>query len=128
MGIYAQKAGELRNHPTVHYNCAQSVLVAFADKMGYSEEEAFKLGAHLGAGARHGSICGALSGALIVMGALGYDDQEALALLRNFKESHGDTDCRVLLRTSLDRGEEKKCHCDGLVIEMAAAIEAMLEK
>ncbi len=127
MGMYVERAAALRNHPTIHYNCAQSVLVAFADKMGYTEEEANKLGAHLGAGARHGSICGALSGALIVLGALGYGEREALEMLKNFRKSHGDTDCRVLLRTSLDRGEEKKCHCDGLVTEMAAVIEGLLE-
>ncbi len=127
MGKNVERAAALRNHPDIHYNCAQSVLVAFADRMGYTEEQAFQLGAHLGAGARHGSICGALSGALIVLGALGYGEGEAIEMLKNFRQSHGDTDCRVLLRTSLERGEEKKCHCDGLVIEMAAVIESLLE-
>ncbi len=128
MGKYIEKAGELRNHPTVHYNCAQSVLVAFADKMGYTEDEAFKLGAHLGAGMRHGATCGALSGALVVMGALGYGEEEALTAIRNFRQSHDSTDCRELLRTSLERGESKKGHCDGLVLELAAVVEALLEK
>ncbi len=128
MGLYTEKAGELRNHPTVHYNCAQAVLVAFADKMGYTEEQAFQLGAHLGAGMRHGSACGALSGALIVLGGLGYDEKEALNMLKNFRQSHGDTDCRVLLRTSMERGEAKKGHCDGLVMEMAAAVEGLIQE
>ncbi len=128
MGIYVERAEALRNHPEIHYNCGQAVLVAFADRMGYTEEQAFQLGAHLGAGMRHGSACGALSGALIVMGALGYGEGEAIALLNQFRQSHSTTDCRELLRSSMERGEVKKCHCDGLVMEMAAAVEALLQR
>ena len=77
-----EHAKQLRNITDKHYNCAQSVLVPFAGDMGMSQEQAYNLGAHFGAGMRHGSTCGALSGALMVLGAMGYGEQEAQALLR----------------------------------------------
>ena len=104
-------------------NCAQSVVIPFAHEMGLTEEQAFALGAHFGSGMRHGSACGALSGALMVLGGLGYGDKEALALLRQVREAHGATDCATLLRTSRERGEDKKTHCDGLVFEMVEALD-----
>lgn len=127
MGTYVNHAEQLRNDVTTHYNCAQSVLVAFADKMGYTHDQAFALGAHLGGGARHGSICGALSGALIVLGALGYSDSEARGLITAFQARYGDTDCRALLRTAAERGEPKNDHCNNLVMAMAAAVEELVE-
>ena len=44
------------------YNCAQSVLVPFADVLGIAEETLFKMGANFGAGMRTGSVCGAVTG------------------------------------------------------------------
>ncbi len=127
MSIYMEKCKELRAHPTVHYNCAQSVLVPFADKLGYTEEQAFALTAHFGSGMRHGSACGALSGALLVLGGLGYDETKAQELLREFRAKHNSTDCTDLLRTMAERGETKKPHCDGLVFEMISALESILD-
>ena len=60
----------LRARTDVHYNCCQSVLVPFADLCGLDKETAFKLGANFGSGMRHGSTCGAVSGALMVLGLL----------------------------------------------------------
>ena len=36
----------LRNHPDIHYNCAQSVLIPFAEDMGITREQANALSAH----------------------------------------------------------------------------------
>lgn len=116
----------LRANTAVHYNCCQSVLVPFAKEMGLSEEQAFALGAHFGAGMRQGATCGTLTGALMVLGALGYDAPQSVQLLRAFKEKHGSTDCAVLLKESHDRGEVKKDHCDGLVFEVTAALEQLV--
>ena len=117
----------IRNEgPGVHHNCCQSILIPFAKEMGLTEEQANALGAHFGGGVRHGSICGALSGGMMVLGALGYDEKQALALLRQFRENHGATDCATLLKASHDRGEVKKAHCDGLVYEVAEALEQIV--
>lgn len=115
----------LRANTEVHYNCCQSVLVPFAAEMGLTEEQAYALGAHFGSGMRHGSACGAFSGTLMVLGALGYDEKQAAALIRQFKADHGATDCATLLKASKERGEAKKDHCDGLVFEMVSVLEAL---
>ena len=78
-----EKCKALRAETAVHYNCCQAVLVPFAAEMGVTEEQAYKMGAHFGSGMRHGSTCGAITGALMVLGMLGYDEQAATALLRN---------------------------------------------
>lgn len=116
----------LRASTNVHYNCCQSVLVPFAQDMGLSEEQAYALGSHFGAGMRHGSTCGALAGALMVLGVLGCEEKQALTLLQQVRETHGVTDCTTLLKISHDRGEIKKLHCDGLVYEMVQTLEEML--
>jgi len=117
-----EHAKQLRDITEKHYNCAQSVLVPFAKEMGISEEQAYNLGAHFGAGMRHGSTCGALSGALMVLGAMGYGEQDAQAMLRIFRENNGCTDCAHLLAQAKEHGEEKKPHCDRLVCECVQAV------
>lgn len=119
-----EHAKQLRDITDKHYNCAQSVLVPFAEEMGISQEQAYNLSAHFGSGMRHGSTCGALSGALMVLGAMGYGEQEAQTLLRAFREKNGCTDCAHLLAQAKERGEEKKPHCDRLVCE---CVQALLE-
>ena len=49
------------------FNCSQSVLAAFADVTGLSEEESFRIAAGFGRGAGTGELCGALSGAVMVL-------------------------------------------------------------
>lgn len=117
----------IRANTEVHYNCCQSILVPFAKELGMTEEQAFALGAHFGAGMRHGATCGTITGALMVLGALGYDAQQSAALLREFKAKHGATDCATLLKESHDRGEAKKDHCDGLVYEVVAALDELVK-
>jgi len=116
----------LRANVEVHYNCCQSVLVPFAKEMGMTEEQAYALGAHFGSGMRHGSACGAFTGALMVLGSLGYNEVQAQALIRQFREAHGSTTCAELLKASHDRGIARKPHCDGLVFEMVETLERIL--
>ncbi|MBQ5389624.1 MAG: C_GCAxxG_C_C family protein [Clostridia bacterium] len=58
------------------YNCAQSVAVAFCDVTGQDEKLAARLASPFGGGmGRMREVCGAVSGMLMVLGALyGYDD------------------------------------------------------
>ena len=37
----------------IHYNCAQSLFVAFSDVLGVSDERAFAMGANYGGGMMH---------------------------------------------------------------------------
>lgn len=119
---------QLRAIVDKHYNCCQSVLVPFAEELGLNEEQAYALGAHFGSGMRHGSTCGALTGALMVLGAMGYGEQEAQAMLKGFREKNGVTDCAHLLAAARERGEEKKPHCDRLVYECVQALMELTGK
>ena len=125
---YMEDVRALRADTQTHYNCCQSVLVPFAARLGLSREQAYALGAHFGSGMRHGTACGALSGALMVLGGLGYDDKQALELIRSFRQAHGSTQCAELLKASHERGEARKDHCDGLVYEMIRALSALDQK
>ena len=111
-----EKTKMLRADTVRHNNCCQSVVMTFAEDMGLTEEQAFALGTHFAAGLRQGSVCGAMSGALMVLGAMGYDENTANTLIRNFREKHGATDCATLLKTSKEQGIEKvyvHCFLDG---------------
>ena len=69
----AERAGALFREG---YNCAQAVVLAFADLIGMDRTQALRISAPFGGGiARQREVCGAVSGMCIVAGALfGYDD------------------------------------------------------
>lgn len=125
---HMERAQQLRADEKVHYNCCQSVLIPFATELGLSEQQAFDMGAHFGSGMRLGSTCGAVSGALMVLGGLGFDGKIAMDLLKEFKQDYGATDCATLLKNSHDKGEPRKQHCDGLVFEMVKFLDQLTMK
>ena len=120
---HLEKAQELRARTDVHFNCCQSVLVAFAEDMGLTEQQAFDLGANFGSGMRCGSVCGTLTGALMVLGMKGYDEEQSTAFLRRFREDHGEINCAALLKKSHEAGIPRKEHCDGLVFQVVEALD-----
>ena len=107
-----QRAGELFLEG---YNCAQSVFTAFCHRFDMDEETAKRVSAGLGGGVgRMREVCGAVSGAAMVIGSLVApvkgDDKESKAknyeLVREFserfKERHGGTViCREMLKLSI---------------------------
>ena len=78
MSEYLERAKEVRKLEEPHYNCCQGVLAAFAEECGISEEQAYALGAHFGAGMGRASACGAITGGLMVLGMLGHGDKKTL--------------------------------------------------
>ncbi len=51
------------------YNCAQSIIKAYANEVGINQEDAVKMASALGGGVgRNGHICGAVSGAALIIG------------------------------------------------------------
>lgn len=91
------------------YNCSQSVFASFSDVTGIDEETSLKLSSSFGGGmGRMREVCGAMSGAFMVLGILfGYsecDDSQKKAhyeLIQNtandFKNEFGTIICRELL-------------------------------
>lgn len=52
------------------FNCCQSVLAVFQDCIGLSEAQCLTLGGGFGAGAGTGELCGAVTGAVMVLDLL----------------------------------------------------------
>jgi C_GCAxxG_C_C family probable redox protein len=92
------------------YNCAQSVLAAFCEETGVSDDMALKISCGLGAGmGRNQEVCGAVTGGILVLGLRHgrgvHDEQPATALTYQktrefmvlFAERNGSFICRELL-------------------------------
>ena len=125
---HTEHAAALRTDTATHYNCAQSVLIPFAKEAGLTEEQANALAAHFGSGMRHGSTCGAVTGALMALGVLGCGEEEAKALLQSFREQEGDTACAGLLAIGKEKGLVKKDHCDGMVLAAVELVDKLIQK
>ena len=117
----------LRARTDVHYNCCQAVLVPFSDVCGLDRETAFRLGGNFGSGMRHGSTCGAVTSALMVLGLAGKGPDEATEFMRRFREKNQALDCAGLLRMAKENGEERKPHCDRLVFDAVEILEDLLK-
>lgn len=50
------------------FHCSQAVFAAFSEELGLSQEQALKIGSCFGSGMRKGEVCGACTGALMVLG------------------------------------------------------------
>ena len=70
MNRHIEKAKELRS-PQKCYNCAETIMMAYADDLGLTESQAECLGCNFGGGMKCGGTCGAITGGLMVLGALG---------------------------------------------------------
>ena len=114
---------KLRQRTDVHFNCAQSLLCPFAKAVGLTEQKAQALGNFFGSGMLHGSTCGALSGALMLLGMNGAGKEAALREIQDFRQRHAATDCAALLAMAKDKGLVKKEHCDALVLEMCEILD-----
>ena len=111
-----------------HYNCAQSLLVPFAAEIGMEKEAADALGAFFGAGMMHGSACGTLTAALMILGKAGKNKETAKKLVDDFLSAHGTTDCRCLLAAAEKKGIARKENCDGLVLELCQKLDEIITR
>ena len=111
---HKEHAATLRADTTTHYNCAQSVLGAFAEDpevgLGLEFGTAVRLTSALGGGlSRQRELCGAINGMCIAAGLLfGYDEAGDTAgktrlyadirrLCDEFRAINGSIVCRELL-------------------------------
>lgn len=131
-----------------NFNCSQSVFTAFATEMGMDEQTALRLGTNFGGGARKGEMCGAVSGALMVLGLFcghcvssdtegkrrAYEISEEF--MDRFKEKNGSVVCRELLGYDLTKAEDieiiKKNNlfrtfCPDMVRSAVEVLEEMLQ-
>ena len=129
MSKYLDRAKEIRAIEIPHYNCTQGVLVPFAEDLGITEEQAYKIGANFGKGMKIGSVCGAVTGGLMVLGLAGVDDPVTVgAYLKAVRDHHeGMIDCKDLLRRNKEVGKNQKQHCDDMVYECLELVEQILK-
>lgn len=101
------------------YHCSQAVLAAFADELDITEKQALKIGGCFGGGMCKGEVCGACTGALMVLG-LKYgqceiDDLDSrlktndvtVRFLELFRNENGSYLCKELLGCDLATQEGK---------------------
>ena len=102
------------------FNCSQSVLTAFAEELGLTEDESLRIATAFGGGmGRQQHTCGAVTGAAMALG-LKYgkgkndsDDKKMLTydktveLFEEFTRLNGSTSCRTLLN-DLDMRNENE--------------------
>lgn len=102
------------------FNCSQSVLTAFAEELGLTEDESLRVASAFGGGiGRQQFTCGAVTGAAMVLGlkfGKGKNDSEdkklqtyekTIELFEEFTKLNGSTNCHKLLN-DLDMRDEKE--------------------
>ena len=102
------------------FHCSQAVLASCADLCSLTEEQALKLGACFGSGMRKGEVCGACSGALMVLGSLygqhDLSDKESREaanevtdrMMEGFEKACGSCLCRKILGCDISTPEGKQ--------------------
>lgn len=128
------------------FNCCQSVLAAFSDLTGLSEQASFDIGGGFGGGAGTGELCGAISGAVMVLGILTPVDPTdpvgskkrtvALSkeLQKRFSEKFGALRCHDLLKSKFTPDDTTPAardmgltgHCDIMIVTAMEIVEEML--
>lgn len=113
---HAEKAKELYEQS---FYCSQAVFAAFADELGLTEKQALQVGSCFGGGMCKGEVCGACTGALMVLGmkygrytADDWDSQNkandaAVKFLEQFAEENGSYICNDLLGCDISTPEGK---------------------
>ena len=116
------------------YNCAQSVLLAFADELGLTLSDAANLSLPFGSGMAVRNTCGALTGAFMVLGLMQKaqnpptpgEKSETYGKVRDltaaFIAANGSDQCRDLLALAAEKKEAKNCH------ELVGATAELLEQ
>ena len=128
------------------YNCCQSVLAAFSDITGLSEQASMDIGGGFGGGGGTGELCGALSGAIMALGLMSPVDEndpvgskkrtvaQAKELQKRFSEKFGALRCQDLLKNKFTPDDTTPAaktlgltgHCAIMVVTAVEIVEAML--
>ena len=131
------------------YNCAQSVVGAFLDKLDMTKEQAMAAAGGFGGGVggSHAEMCGAVSGGVMVLSWLnphveGPDKEgkkHVYAVAKEFRQRYADafdglTRCGELLKARPAVNEKTRAaarleitaHCDVMIVTAVEIVEEML--
>jgi C_GCAxxG_C_C family probable redox protein len=100
------------------YNCSQAVLATFCEALGMDKEMGLKIATGFGGGMRNAEVCGAVTGALMVL-SLRYghyiegdtvSKEQNYAITKEFQERfkalNKTVQCRELLGYDLSKAED----------------------
>ena len=130
------------------FNCCQSVLAAFSDVTGLSEQASFDIAGGFGAGMQTGEVCGAIVGAGLALGLLHPVDpaqpvpskQRTGKLVkefqRRFREKYGEVRCHPLLKMDIPADDRAPAardmgltqRCDILIVTCVEILEDMIKE
>ena len=128
------------------FNCAQSVLAAFADLTELPEEQLMSLSGGFGGGTGTGELCGAVSGAVMTLGLLTPVDMEQPAaskkrtvelskeFQKRFAEKFDALRCKELLQKKFAPDERTPAalrmgvegHCTIMIVTAVEILQEML--
>ena len=132
-----------------NFNCSQAVFTTFATELGLEEELALKIATQFGGGARKGEMCGAVSGALMVLGLKyghchGDDGEEkkraykiAEDFMNRFIAEKKTVVCRELLGYDISKAEDMekiqelklfRTTCPEMIRYATKIVEEMIEE
>ena len=131
------------------FNCSQAVVSVFCEELGLDQEIALKISCGFGGGMCHGEICGAVTGAVMVLG-LKYgqskaEDKESKEktyeiikeFSNKFKDINGSIICKELLDLDLSKENARKVAkekglfttiCPKLIRDAVSILEDILQK
>lgn len=102
------------------YNCAQSVSAVFADNYGINQNDILKMSCGFGGGMRNAEVCGAVSGAVMVIGmkygngsmnspdANAFCYQKTVEFTNMFRKKNNSIICRELLGVDIFKDDGMK--------------------
>ncbi|MBR3785681.1 MAG: C_GCAxxG_C_C family protein [Firmicutes bacterium] len=117
------------------FNCAQSVVCAFAHVMGYDPQTVFKMSEAFGFGMGNMGTCGAVSGMAMVIGMMksdgDLDDPKTKKKCYNlmklaqhrFEEKNGSVICKEI--KGVETGKVLRS-CDGCIEDAVAILDELL--
>jgi len=130
-------------------NCAQAVFTTYCERYGLDHNSGMKLCSALGGGVAYtGNTCGAVTGALLVIGLHfgqagveeGFNNRArdmATEFLRRFEALYADTNCRGLLGYDISDPDQKEeirsldlfnNRCPGFVGGAARILDQLLKE
>ncbi len=99
------------------FMCSQAVFAAFAERFGITEKQALQIGACFGGGMSKAEVCGACTGALMVLGmrygqfdendldSRAAESAKAAEFLDEFQRRKGSYICREILGCDISTDE-----------------------
>ena len=127
------------------YSCSQAILMVYGSRVGIEREMAIRIAAGFSGGMRMGETCGAVTGAIMVLGLLhgSTDAQDKKArknmyesvnrLVERFRARNGSVVCKKLLGVEIDtevgmKTAEEKGLFSSVCPEMVRAAAEILEE